>query len=275
MKKTFLSIAALLVLCANNLIGQIDFPETEGWEKAKKEEYNTENLWEYINGAADYYLNYGFEKLEVVEYQRSENEYIKLEIYGHGTPLNAFGIYAFERPPEATFLNLGAEGYIEHSALNMYGNTWYVKIHSHQSDEGTISAIKDLAKKVSQLMGDKVFAPDVFRVLPKDDRIIHSEKYYPSNFMGLSFFNKVVSARYHEDGSEYTVFTLEDESGEKALEVVQKYLDFANTGKDAVADKIFKVEDPFNGKVYIKAAGSKISGILELDTKKMVKVILD
>ena len=275
MNKTLMILAILGLIITQNFYAQVDFPEIDGWKKADIKMYNSQSLWEYINGAADYYLNYGFDKLEVAEYQRTEEEYIKLEIYEHGTPLNAFGIYAFERPPETTYLKLGAEGYIEHSALNMYGKTWYVKIHSHQSDEGAIKAIKDLAAKVSEMLGEKVFAPDVFRVLPKDDRIKHTEKYFPSNFIGLSFFNQVVSAKYHEEDSEYTVFTFEAESPEKALETLQKYLDFAKTGKEAVLDKIFKVEDPFNGKVYIKANGTKLIGILDLNTKKMVKVILE
>ncbi|MBN1116392.1 MAG: hypothetical protein JXA77_04280 [Bacteroidales bacterium] len=271
MKKIFI----LLVFYSAISYGQIDFPEIDNWKKGKIETYNSENLWECINGAADYYLNYGFEKLEVAEYLRTEDEYLKVEIYQHKDNLNTYGIYAYERYPDAEFLNIGSEGYINHSALNFYTGNWYVKIHSHQSDDQTIEAIKLLADKVSQLQGESTGKPAAVQKLPEEHYKPYTTKYYPSNYMGLSFLNNVVAADYENDGQKYNLFISEQESPEDALLVIQKYLDFSKTDLKAEADKVFEIDDLFNGKVFLLAKDNVLSGSIGLDKKDEASAIIN
>ncbi len=256
------------------LYGQIDFPEIKGWSKSNPDAYNSETLWEYINGAADYYLSYGFVKLDVMEYQRTEEEYIKLEIYQHNSSLNTFGIYAYERPSETTFLNLGIEGYIEHSSINFYGKKWYVKIHTHQKDDGAIKAIKDIAGKVSELLGEETAPPKELTLFPKESIIEHSEKYYPANYLGMSFFNHALSAEYKDGDDKYTVFIISGESEDLTEKMLSNYFEFTKTQEDIVENKIYTVNDFFNGQVNILLKKNKLIGILDLDENKKAETII-
>lgn len=260
-----ISIITVFLLSFYSLVrAQIIFPETKGWSKKNTEVYDAENLWEYIDGAADYYLNYGFVRLDVAEYQRTEEEYFKVEIYQHSSELNAFGIYAYERPSETTFLMLGAEGYIEHSAINFYGKQWYVKIHTHQQDEDAIRAIKDIAGKVSELLGENIVAPTTLSVFPKENIIEHSQKYYPTNFLGLSFLQNAISADYQSGPGKYTFFVLEQDSKELVQEMLLKYFEFVKIEDKLVDGKIYSINDPFNGQVYILLKQNKLFGTIEL-----------
>jgi hypothetical protein len=48
------------------------FPVLAGWTQQNAiQKYNPDNLYEYINGAADLYLTYDFQELQVAEYLNS------------------------------------------------------------------------------------------------------------------------------------------------------------------------------------------------------------
>ena len=56
-----MKITALLVLAASIPLSAVEFPDVEGWEKTSEvKTYTPDNLWEYINGAADQFIEYGF-----------------------------------------------------------------------------------------------------------------------------------------------------------------------------------------------------------------------
>jgi len=75
------------------------FPSIKGWELSENiDTYSPETLYDAINGAADSYLRYDFRELKVGEYSLDDGTYLVVEIYQHGSPINAFGIYSQERP---------------------------------------------------------------------------------------------------------------------------------------------------------------------------------
>ena len=83
------------------------FPEFDGWNlNVRDKVYEPENLWDIINGAADSYLSYDFEKLYVADYTNSQDHHIKVYAFRHSTPVNAFGIYSQERSRDYNFLNI-------------------------------------------------------------------------------------------------------------------------------------------------------------------------
>ncbi|UCH15473.1 MAG: hypothetical protein JSV22_05785, partial [Bacteroidales bacterium] len=110
MKKHYLIQAIFLTLFSASVIsnpGDI-FPKIKGWEvKPDKIVYEKFNLWEYINGAADMYLAYDFQDLNIAEYTNEQEHSIKVEIYRHSSFDNAFGIYTAERMMNYNFIDLG------------------------------------------------------------------------------------------------------------------------------------------------------------------------
>lgn len=65
----------------------------QGMDIIKKAEYTQESLFGYMNGGAELYLEYGFEKLQVSELKYKGHD-LKTEIYRMESPAMAFGIYS-------------------------------------------------------------------------------------------------------------------------------------------------------------------------------------
>jgi len=99
MKKEIIIGFLLIFLTGSASAQEFTFPDLAGFKKTLDYPvFGPENLWDFINGAADTYLAYGFVDLHVAEYKKGKNV-IKIEIYRHSDKIMAFGIYSTERSP--------------------------------------------------------------------------------------------------------------------------------------------------------------------------------
>ncbi|MBM4172719.1 MAG: hypothetical protein FJ214_12680, partial [Ignavibacteria bacterium] len=67
-----------------------DFPD---FKIIRKESFDGDALWGYINGGADIFLEYGFDNLFLQEIEL-KNHVFKIELYKMINPNSAFGIYS-------------------------------------------------------------------------------------------------------------------------------------------------------------------------------------
>ena len=131
----YLMLGIIHPLSAANSDGTtFTFPAITGWKPSGEiQTFTPETLFEYINGGADLYLTYDFQELKVAEYLNEKKASVILEVYRHKTPIHAFGIYSQERLPDADFLEIGSQGYIETNVLNFLAGSTYVKISSFKT----------------------------------------------------------------------------------------------------------------------------------------------
>lgn len=265
----------LCILLQGSILSQIQFPDIDKWNKSETPGvYTSESLWEYINGAADYYLNYGFYKLEVVEYSFSEDEYIKAEVYHHNSELTAFGIYAYERPSKADFLELGAQGYMQHSALNFYGNKYYIKVHSNQTDQRTIETIKKIGYKLAELNINSDESSFSFDEFPAKNKIENSEKYYPSNYLGYDFFSNAMEVSYKIGDDKFKLFKITMNTADEVAARLKDYFEFTGFNVEPEQDKIYEVNDTFNDLVILQCNEHIIYGVFDCDDAKTAREYL-
>src|SRR4030042_4979481 len=126
------------------------FPEIAGWRQSGEvQSFSPKTLFEYINGDADLYLTYDFQELKVAEYLNEKKASVTLEVYRHKTPIHAFGIYSQERLPDADFLQIGSQGYIETNVLSFLAGSYYVKINSFKTGADDREILVTFAKRIS------------------------------------------------------------------------------------------------------------------------------
>ena len=107
MRNKFLIGFFLILLSGSAFPQDFTFPDLAGYKiETNYPVFAPENLWDFINGAADTYLAYGFIDLHVAEYKKGKNV-IKLEIYHHSNSTMTFGIYSSERSSSFSFVDLG------------------------------------------------------------------------------------------------------------------------------------------------------------------------
>ena len=87
----FFSAAALLY--AQNELPKIEPADFDGIKINRSEFYDGSSLWGYIDGGADLYLEYGFDRLSAQEIQDGGSKY-RVDIYKMNSPEAAYGIFS-------------------------------------------------------------------------------------------------------------------------------------------------------------------------------------
>ena len=185
MKRT-LFISVLLIVSFQTIQGQGLFPELRGYKISDDYPvYTPDDLWNYINGAADAYLQLGFIDLNIREYVKGKN-IIKAEIYrfGDDAGLSECTPWSARR---YKFINTGVQGYNEEGVVHFYKDCFYVKIMSHSLSAKVNSSMLDLATLISSRMGGSGEFPALLRLFPSEGLLENQETYLLEVFWGTSF----------------------------------------------------------------------------------------
>lgn len=188
-----------------------DFVELPGCTGEAGETFDRRGLFKAINGAADVFLEYGFERLELRRYDCGAVT-IEVSIYDQGTPLNAFGVFARERPAAARAV-AGGPGLVAppRQCLLRQGRH-YVKIGAMR---GAIdaAACKPWLLALAEALPGSSDLPKAFAALPAADRLAGSAGYTPESYLGLSELGPCVHARYQRGAQQIEIFRLLPGSG--------------------------------------------------------------
>jgi hypothetical protein len=241
------------------------FPEVAGWKRSVEiQTFLPKTLYKYIDGAADLYLMYDFQELKVAEYQNEKKASITVDVYFHKTPIHAFGIYSQERLPNANFINVGAQGYIENNVLNFLTGPYYVKISSYSTGVEDREILLTFAKKVAESLGEKGSLPSVLSSFPEEGKKRNSEKFINKNFMGYSFLHSAFTADYELSGTKFKLFLIESDQKE-CKGMIQKYLQQTGSPTRDVVEGRYTLPDPYQGEIELYWKGKYIWGILNLN----------
>jgi hypothetical protein len=227
------------------------FPKLEGYKTTMNYPvFGPENLWDFINGAADTYLAYGFVDLHVAEYKKGKNV-IKVEVYRHSDNTMAFGIYSSERSPSFSFRNLGAQGYTADGAINFFKGDYYVKIRTYSKSAKTIQSAESVALKISNSLKGDTKMPPVLTKFPESGKKINEETYINESVLGHKFLNKAYKAVYEVGPDNFSVFIIENNKPADLRKTVNDYLGAAGLDLTDSESGRYMLKDGYNGTIFL------------------------
>ncbi len=239
--------------------------EVPGWSMSQARSFSPANLWEFIDGAADGYLAYGFQEVASADYvQEGTGTQTVIDIYQMKDPLTAFGKYSEERNPEYQFLKVGNEGYSGGTSLNFWSGPYYVKITSFEEKDSIKQEMAKLANAVAGKVSSPAAEPAEVSYFPKANQLPHSIVYIPKDVLGQSYFTNGFEAKYKTGGREYKMILVSMESSAAAQDALEHYHQFlAKGGKDvkdlkAPGEGGFSGKDSFYGSMAAIRAGKNI-----------------
>jgi len=140
----------------------VDGKDVAGWKRIDHPEfYPGKQIFRYINGYGEIPLSYNMELCGTAEYADGKTGgKAKLDIYHLKTSPNAFGLYSFERSPDAEFLiDLGQQGWFKQGSVAFWKGTYYVRL------DAIDKADKERLVALMRAVASKITAPSA---LPKD-----------------------------------------------------------------------------------------------------------
>lgn len=262
----------LVLLCSyltllSSVRGSDWFPEIQGWSMEEYEKiYNSGDLWELINGAAEGFLNYGFENLHLAEYIRND-EIIRVEIYNHRLPENAYGMYSAERMPDYRQIRIGAQGYSSEGVVNFFTGPYYVKIMTIGYANVDEQEIIKMAEQVDKHLDQSAQMPETLSLFPEEGIEYLSDQYIASGFMGYGFLHSAFTVRYNGNES-FQLFIIKSKPDE-IRNMINRYIEVAENNQMRQKDALYVLKDRFNGTVFLKEHDEYLIGVWDTDNEQI------
>jgi len=185
-----LSVFAVFGVCQDNISSLTNLrnllPKAVGeWQRQGDVlEYAGDELFDYINGGAEIYYEYGFVQVIVQDFSVSEEHTLTLEIYEMEDPESAFGIYSFKRSAGGKNVEVGDLGRLEDYYLNFWKGKYLITLTGFDHERITLLGLQAIAIDVDKRMAESGRLPSLVDLLPQSGRIEPSLKYF-EGMLGL------------------------------------------------------------------------------------------
>lgn len=247
-KRIILTILATALL-AVVVRGQHLFPELKGYKSVSDYPvYTPDDLWDYINGAADAYLTLGFIDLNINEYVKGRVT-VKAEIYRFGNDAEAFGIYSMERSPGYRFIPVGVQGYHEEGLVHFYKDRYYIKIMTHSKSGKAGEKLEELARLIDGRISGSTRFPELLDLFPAEGRLANQETYLLESVLGHEFLRDAFRASYDVDGERFDIYLFRSGDSDASATMASRLVGDSFSPGDEVFKYAFN--DGFNGALYL------------------------
>jgi Family of unknown function (DUF6599) len=241
-----------------------------------------QNLYEYINGEAEFFIAFGFIELTGANYilVAGGKDTVTIDIYDMGKKLNAFGVFQSKKGGRASALNLGAASTGFDDYLAFYKDRFFVEIQTYITREKEKHRVETMAASIAaHLPGDNTPPWELF-YLPEKNRVAGSERYIKGGILGHAFLDRGIVCNYRIQGQKLTAFVAMLPSPRDAVHAVKQHRSFfLKSGKECLPLERFGrhgfvSEEPYHQKIMETPVGAFVAGVYDLKTLKAGKTLL-
>lgn len=178
-----------------SLIPKKDLPKEWAMVEGPKI-FTKKTLFERINGQADLFFKYGFQKSVFAAYQnkKSREDQIEVDIYDMESVLQAFGVFSRFRHEDRPG-GFGLDSFLDdHSAL-FYQGKYFGILHAAQPNQ---EILRQFSKLISTRISDPSFPPKEISYFPRNGLKPGSIQYYSEGLLGYQFLNRGFHGTYIE-----------------------------------------------------------------------------
>jgi hypothetical protein len=253
--------------------------EIEGYRKiGRPRQFTKDNLYEYNDGHAEYFITQGFNSLTVYDYARNIKQpgaqaEALVEIYDMGNPIQAFAVLNDEMPADAVPAAVGAMGYTLSRGVLFFAGRYYVKIITFND---TVPAGK-IASVAAKSIGADAEPFTLFERFPTLGKVV-ATRFIKENYRGLDFVRDALEREYDLDGEKVFIVLIPIAGKEKALDA---YLNFFKTTKTQYATierhgkMFYRIDDKYEGQWYLLPMEDALIGVFgKVAEDKIMEIIL-
>jgi hypothetical protein len=139
--------------------------EIGAWRAVESDQgYDRQTLYKYIDGGAELYLAYDFNKVFSRKYIGPGDGEIVLDVYGMGSSADAYGLFSSER--EDAEAGIGQASEFGGGLLRFWQGNYFVSILAGGGDEKADSAVLEIGKAVAAAIPEVGAEPGLLKLLP-------------------------------------------------------------------------------------------------------------
>lgn len=216
-----LVIALLIAMCSGGARKEVRMSSVENlmpaaagdWQRAEEPAtYDRETIFDYIDGAGEVYLQFGFQECAVADFTAPDQPKLTVEIFEMGSSEDAYGLMSHIREePEA---GVGQGSQQAGSILYFWQDRYFVSIYPERRTEAVENAMRHFAGRIVNAIGSSGAEPDILNYLPQPGLRTQTIRYFhlypslnyhyylsPDNILELSDTTEGLLAEYDPDGA--------------------------------------------------------------------------
>jgi len=249
----------------------------------KERRYTKDNLYEHVDGHAEYFISAGFQGLTVTEYDAEDSKAAKAglqaeaqpelqaEVYDMGKSIQAFGVLSDESGENAQPASAGSMGFRNPGGINFIKGKYYVKVTAYNP--------KARLLQFAQTFGDTLpGAQESFAVFSRLPNLGKAGKtrYIKEGYRGMDFLNNVIEREYSAGKGKISVALLAegDAEAKKRQAALFDYFDKSGTRYEKVESEgqvYYRVIDKYEGNWLLIPSRNGLFGVFGTEDEKLVK----
>ncbi len=152
-KPLFAALALVgFLVCGLSLLAAETIPE--GWKETERREYTRNDLYGYIDGGAEIFLEYGFQKLTLIRYGLGKEE-LDVELYRMDNPEGALGIYLAKAGRETPLTDFPTRNSGDRYQIMAVKGSTFALFNNPEGKEALFPALINLATEALSSIPDE------------------------------------------------------------------------------------------------------------------------
>ena len=227
--------------------------EINGWKADGKDRtYDSETIFDYIDGAGEVYRSYNFLKLYVRRYVREGEPDIVADCFDMGSSQDAFGVFTHDLEGEDADIGQGSA--YNAGLLSFWKSDYFVSLYAEEETEEAKQAVLILGRKIAASIDDEGESPDLISFLPAESLDGKSVHYFHNhtvlnyhffvadeNILLLDQKTEVVLGTYRDGENRHRFVLIRYPEPERADEAYESFT--SNYMPDAVSSGLVQTEN--------------------------------
>lgn len=263
MKFYFWFLMGAMTTAAAGAQDLLDCHFVPGWEPSgQKRQYTADNLYDYKDGGAEGYLQFGFVHMQGIDCKSGANT-MAIDVSEMEDADLAYGMFSANRDPKLPVAKIGMGGQVQPQSLSFAKGKYYVELVLTDAapNANFTEALRGFAAKIQERLTGQDTLPEALGWFPKEN--LTESRLIPESVLGLRLLKRGYVAKYTQGQA----FVVLETSPESAAGVMQKLRDkFAGTSPLKIGDEGFQVKVQYLDGICIFRKGRYIAGYANLPT---------
>jgi hypothetical protein len=249
----------LLLLTAAAAFPAPDCALVAGWtQQGETRSYDTETLFDYMNGNSEGYFAYGFTVMKGVTCVNAAGDQLVIDVSELGDPDRAWGFFVTNRDQRSPVEPIASGGQVLPRKATFAKGRYYVEISASPAKDHRASLRPFVEAMVPRVPGD-AHVPEAVSFFPPEGLDEESVRLVPESVLGLRALRTGFVGTYPAGRAFIAVET--DEAAAKAAfaKVRERFPQAA--AADGVGDESFTAQDPYLGGLVVFRKGARVAGV--------------
>lgn len=224
-------------------------------QEGKAREFDTETLYEYMDGNSEGYFLYGFSKMRGVTCKAGDVTLI-VDLSEFASPELAYGMFTGNLDPRLPVEKIGAGGQVVDRKVIFVKGKYFAEIAAEPEGKHA-DLLRAAAQAWEKRLDGSTQPPAELNWFPKDKLQAGSPRLVPQSVLGLRMLKRGYLALYEQGKAVVIPETSTAAAGALMEKLKERFA--PNTGAP-VGDEGFTAEDRYLGRICFFRKGSRIGG---------------